>query len=91
MEGMMDKMDPEVEAKRQVLQEIKDLMDSRLGDSLNPNKVSMEKVEIGGEGEEPMEMESAEVPEMGMEEESPMGVGMDDKEKLMEMLRSKLG
>lgn len=94
-----DGEDSDTQAKLQCLQEIKDLMDSRLGDKMNPNKgVAIEKVTMM-DGKEDPEEEKMESPEMEAKEESgEMGpgygdddVGMNEKEKLKMMLMRHLG
>lgn len=93
--GMMhddDKEDQDVEAKLSVLEEIKQLMDTRLGDSLNPGHgVSVEKVSVEGspseEASESPAMEASEDeakgPEMGGMDQD--GMSDEEKEKLMSM------
>lgn len=79
--GMQDE-GQDVEAKLQVLQEIKDLMDQRLGDKMKPSEVSMEKVSLGGDPEEQGESPEMEASEMGGDDS---GLSDEDKEKLKMM------
>lgn len=76
----------DVEAKLQVLQEIKDLMDQRLGDSMKPKEVSIEKLSMSPEGSP--EEEQSESPMMEAKEDSmgdDSGLSPEDKEKLKMM------
>lgn len=78
----------EMSAKLQVLDEIKELMDKRLGGKLgemaNPKGVEVASVKLmGEEGESPMEEK------MEMSEENESGVSEEDLMKL-KMARSKM-
>jgi len=81
MHGMMENEGPELS----ILQEIKDLMDQRLGDKLKP-KVEVSSVSMM----KPEEEEAGEGMESPMEEKSEPGeLSPDDMQKLEE-IRAKL-
>lgn len=85
MEGMMQEMGGEQDAYLEVLQEIKDLMDSKLGDKLKSGGVSIEKVEA----ELPVTEEMS--PEMEKEEPSEdMGLSPEEMDELKNKVYSKV-
>ena len=88
MHGMMEhEMGGDKDAYLEVLQEIKDLMDSRLGDKLKGG-MSIEKVSVEGEPvAEEAKMEGEPVME---EKKEDMGISTEEMDELKNKVYSKM-
>lgn len=86
MEGMMEEQDP----KLKILEEIKALMDDRIGAKLKPKAVSVEKVEVSPKS--PEEEGEMEMSVGGPEEDGAevMGGLSPEEMDMLKQIRSKL-